>query len=597
MPKKHHKSTFTKPASTAHHTLAFSGCRDRQNDRFRSHASSSESPSVNDLIDHLRRTQVSNAPSEDGPRSTFRVVAPRSVHPSLRNLLEVPETPPPRPRPDARRAGVGGRRMRRTAGPPPPESWLLGNYSLDSLEGNSMADIGAAEREKIIYRLDRLPGATFPPRHTLLHLVLKSMAVHWAWHLEYDGQFLALLPSHIKGLLLSYVSIHARDQPLQGMMHGLSPLFEKRRPDDGDNRTEGDLYQENDLEISRLDLSGAVGRWMTWKQLSSELFVSAKPSVVQSDMKKPVPFSWEDELDNGSSNTGDDTRLPKMLTQGLRFENLRYLSLAHPNPAATDWNSLINLLSRISTITYLSLAHWPVPTVTPNAINARVRHPGQRSLTFAYSGTDTYSSFENNWAEAAGIMRRLSRVTYCLKWLDLEGCGDWIPALNWDGVGPDGEAYVTGPEWNGSWRDIEFIRLGPGWLPHLDDGELSPLPSSARSTYPSSSSIVSSSSPALPRSLVSSIHVPSVDVDVSPTQSTDSDLPWDVELERIKYRREKELERYREAVQAAKAVQQRVLQTRKAGKGKWVHFSFGLEGLDEDVLGRLLGKEYRSLFP
>ena len=84
----------------------------------------------------------------------------------------------------------------------------------------------------------------------------------------------------------------------------------------------------------------------------------------------------------------------------------------------------------------------------------------------------------------------------------------------------------------------------------------------------------------------------------SPDESTDSDaLPWDVEVERVKYRREKELERYQEAVQAAKAVQQRVQRARKAGKGKWVHFSFGLEGLEEGVLRRLLGKEYLSLLP
>ncbi|GAB1205048.1 hypothetical protein APSETT445_003715 [Aspergillus pseudonomiae] len=571
-------STFTKPASTAHHTLASSGPRD---DRFRS--SANEQPSVNDLISHLRRTQVSSSPSDDGTRTTFRTVAPRSVHPSLRNLLEIPETPPPRPRPDARRAGVGGRRVRRTAGPPPPESWLLGNYSHENPEGTGI-EAGAAETERIIYRLDRLPGTTFPRRTTLLHMLLKSMALHWAWHLEYDGEFLALLPSHIKVLLLSYISIHARDQPLRGMMHGLRPLIEKHRSE------ADDISQDNDLEISRLDLSGALGRWITWKQLSTELLVSVKPSAMQHTMKKPIPASWDDEMNDDDSPTiTGDTLLPKGLTQRLRFENLRYLSLAHPIPSATDWNSLINLLSRLSTITHLSLAHWPVPTVTPNAINASVRNPAQRSLTFAYGGTDAYSSFENNWAEAAGILRRLSRATYCLKWLDLEGCGDWVPALNWDGVGPDGEAYIAGPEWNGSWRDIEFVRLGPGWLPHIDDSELLPLPPSGQHGAGSSSHASPSS---VPRSLAFSMHAP------SPDQPTDSDdLPWDVEVERVKYRREKELERYREAVKAAKAVQQRVQRTRKAGKGKWVHFSFGLEGLEDDVLRQLLGKEYLSLLP
>lgn len=76
-----------------------------------------------------------------------------------------------------------------------------------------------------------------------------------------------------------------------------------------------------------------------------------------------------------------------------------------------------------------------------------------------------------------------------------------------------------------------------------------------------------------------------------------SDLPWDVEVERIKYRRGKELERFRETVQAAKEVQQWVLRLRREGKGKWVQFSFGLEGIEEDGLKKLFGKEWVGVLP
>ncbi|KAJ0426925.1 hypothetical protein BJY00DRAFT_297858 [Aspergillus carlsbadensis] len=534
--EKHHRNTFARPISTPHHTLATSGPH-AENDRFRSSAASPsrEQPSVNDLINHLRRTQVS-ASATDANRSPSRHIAPRSVHPSLRNLLELPETPPPRPRPDAR------------PGPPPPESWLSGNSAADNREES---ELDAAEMTK-----------EFPAKSSFLHALLKSMAMHWSWHIAYDGQFLALLPTHIK--------------PLQGQMRGLKPLFENVEIDGPEEVVTADR------EVTHLDLSGAIGRWMSLKRLLTELLRSKKADPTQIDAPDSVPSSWDEELEaRADTGSGSRSTISKSI-QSLRFENLQYLSLAHPNPASVNWNSLIHLLSRLSTITHLSLAHWPVPTITPHALNASIRHPTHRSLTFSYGGTDSYSATENNWAESAGILRKLSRVTYCLKWLDLEGCGDWIPALNWEGVGPQGEAYSTGPEWNGSWRDIEWIRLGPGWLPQLDGSD---IPTPASIPQPN------------PRSLASSIHAAPSPSRITtpgepPSNPTSSIETWDVEVERHRYRLGKELERFRESVRAAKAVQRKVLQTRKEGRGKWVQFSFGLDGLEESVLETLLGPEF-----
>jgi hypothetical protein len=467
--------------------------------------------------------------------------------------------------------------LRRTAGPPPPESWLSGNSAADNEEES---ELDAAEMTKIIYRLERLPGKEFPAKSSFLHALLKSMAMHWAWHIAYDGQFLALLPTHIKVLLLSYIGYYAKDQPLQGLMRGLKPLFENVESDGSEQ------VAAADREVTHLDLSGAIGRWMSLKQLPREVLLPKKPVPVQIDAPGSVPSSWDEELEEGV-DTSSSTRstIPKSV-QGLRFENLQYLSLAHPNPASVNWNSLIHLLSRLSTITHLSLAHWPVPTITPHALNASIRHPTHRSLTFSYGGTDSYSAIENNWAESAGILRKLSRVTYCLKWLDLEGCGGWIPALNWEGVGPQGEAYTTGPEWNGSWRDIEWIRLGPGWLPQLNESDIPMTALTSTSTHPSNS-----------RSLASSIHAaPSPSHIATPgeisSNLTGSSESWDVEVERRKYRLGKELERFRESIRSAKAVQRRVLQSRKEGRGKWAQFSFGLEGLEESLLETLLGPEF-----
>ncbi|KAL5333240.1 hypothetical protein BJX70DRAFT_392342 [Aspergillus crustosus] len=562
---KHHKNTFAKPISTPHHSLASSSLRSSQNDPFRAPATAApaEQPSVNDLINHLRRTQVSPS-SPDGNRIP-QYVTPRTVHPSLRNLLDIPETPPPRPRPDARRTGIVGRRLRRTAGPPPPASWLSDD----------------TETGRVIYRLERLPGTKFPSERSF-----------WAWHVAYDGQFLGLLPTHIKMLLLSYVGYYARDQPLAGLVRGLKPLFVNTGSPDGSGH---DRATESDAEVTHLDLSGAVGRWISLKQLSTELFLQKKKTLAETDATNSVPQSWEDDYEENPDPSSNNT-IPKAL-QPLRFQNLQHLSLAHPHPASASWTSLINLLSRLSTITHLSLAHWPVPTSTPNALNAKIR-PSQGGPGISYSGTDAYAALENNWAEAASILRRLARVTYCLKWLDLEGCGDWIPALHWEAQAATGGRRTFGPEWNGAWRDIEYIRLGPGWLPDLDEeNDLVTFTSIPTGIPPAPSSTPQS------RALTFSIHAPPprtmADLptrEAQPPTEPKSLQTWDVEVERRKYRRAKELVNYRDSIRAAKAVQRRILQTRKDGRGKWVNFSFGLEGLEEDLLVRMLGEGLRREF-
>lgn len=605
MPKKRQKTTFSKPINTPHHTIASSSSDHRQNARSSPLTSSTtDQPSVNDLINHLRRTQVSST----GTRlNQPNFVTPRSVHPSLRNVLEVPDTPPPRPRPNARRIEVGGRRLRRAPGPPPPDSWLAGSSnSRDEDDLLSSPRVTAAYPErKIFYRLDRLPGATFPAQNGLLHSVLKAMALNWTWHVDYDGQFLGFLPSHIKIMLLSYIAIYARGQPLGRLMRGLAPLFQNAT-DIGNEDQGGDhLYQDIDLGISRLDLGGAIGHWITFKQLTKELVMPQKQgsASTQRNGKDAIPSSWEEEYENETEFApGPEIALPKSPSKGLRFENLRFLSLAHPNPANASWKSLIDLVSHLSTLTHLSLAYWPVPTFTPNAMNARVRHPTQSSLSFAYSATDSYSALENNWAGAASVLRMLSRVTYCLKWLDLEGCEDWIPALNYTHEESSSEEGVAssrsvGPEWNGSWRNIEHVRLGPGYLPQVD-GIL--RPPSQRKT-----SISRTSSPPLPslsrqfssRSLAWSIHAPSASSHEDDSSSSDQDLPWVVEEERVKYRQSKELERFRDTVNAAVAAQKHIQAIRRQGRGKWVHFSLGLEDLKVEELCLLLGQDYKNVFP
>ncbi|KAJ5899667.1 hypothetical protein N7495_004411 [Penicillium taxi] len=430
MPKKHRNPFLTRPSGSAHHSLTSN------------HGESSytsETRSVNDLITHLRRTQITSSPEhQNSHSSSFN--ATRSLPPALRNVLELPETLPPRPR-DARRTQIGGRPRRPPPGPPPPDSWGV-------RASENVLTQPELEEGKVIYRLDRLPGCAFPGEQSILHQILKSMSKNWAFHLEYDGNFLSQIPVHIKVLLLSYIAAYGIEQNLKDRMVGLKPLFlseaemNAMNAEDEDEVDEPDeaavkSFKKNkpDDSIMRLDLGHAIGYWISIKQLTNELLISNKTENLEDE----PPSSWDESL--------YEERIPKSIRPRLRFKNIRYLSLAHPNSLNANWKSLLHIMPHLSTITHLSLAWWP----TPN------RH-----------GSTRKPQTENEWAEAASTLRLLSRVTYCLKWLDLEGCSSWFSALTWSGSGSNGASYPRGscgPEWNGSWRDIDTINLSPGWEP------------------------------------------------------------------------------------------------------------------------------------
>ncbi|QSS61218.1 tafazzin, conserved protein [Histoplasma capsulatum] len=525
MPKKHSKSTTSKPHSTVHPSLT-----SRASSQTKSSDSGTKNwQSVNDLIYHLRRTQVSR---HDGVAASLPRLAPRSVHPSIRNLLELPETLPPRARPGT--PAVGERRVRRTPGPVAPPSWLLSNdvpNNQDSEDRYNVTNGGT--------RLRRLPGIPFPVEGSLQHMILKSMAINWDFHLLFDGVFLSELPTSMKQLLLSYVSTYTDHASMEVGMHGLKPLF----LDSSD-----DSIIESHPDITRLDLSSCLGHWMTFKQLVREIKGTDRhesPFQTRKNEDTALP-SWDEEMRTTISLN------PTQLSQ-QRFSNLKFLSLANPNPREARWSSLLNLLSHLSTITHLSLAFWPIPTVTPNSLTASVGHPKFNSLSFAYGGTDMYSAFENNWVEAAGVLRRFSKTTYCLKWLDLEGCSDWIPALSWNGIDLEGNFHAAaGPEWTGAWRGLEWLGIGPGWFPDISDVEGSYL------IYERDKTLLR-------------------DIE---TGRRDSSSPGIAGIE-DKRARIRERDEYRKLIERAVEVKKQVHAIRRAGGGKWLEISLGLENEDE----------------
>lgn len=248
-------------------------------------------------------------------------------------------------------------------------------------------------------------------------------------------------------------------------------------------------------DIQFLDLTGLLNEGFTLKDLEKSLQRSSPGAAVTSNMaglslspskrqdRTPteVADSWEDEADSSSPPV-----LPATLTVPI-FPNLTRLSLGHPGHAAS-WTDLLSVSPNLKTLTHLSLAYWPRPSTTPNAATTSMV---ARHATVSLGGSHFYSDLDDDWHEAANILRRLSLNTYCLKWLDLEGC-TWLKALTWDlpsnaapyanaGIMSGTDEWVRpasspGPDWNAAWRQIEYVNLFQGWIPS-DTKSLQNMPS------------------------------------------------------------------------------------------------------------------------
>jgi hypothetical protein len=202
-------------------------------------------------------------------------------------------------------------------------------------------------------------------------MILKSMALNWIWHIDYDGVYLAELPSRLKMLLLSYIAVYSRKLPLNRCMDGIQHLFPQA--------PHGVVVSE-DSEITRLDLSGALGRWLNFKQTIRDLILRHKMDGSERSLalQDAVPSSWNEDPQSKPAP------LPQ-LKYSLRFENLRFLSLANPDSRNASWATLLHLLSHISTLTHLSLAYWPVSTLASRVEKTPIR----RSIRSSSSSSNT----------------------------------------------------------------------------------------------------------------------------------------------------------------------------------------------------------------
>lgn len=374
---------------------------------------------MNELLAGLRRAQISSEPREIASTN-----AAPSLPPTIRSILNIPDTPVPQPRRRQRTDAAGGRLP---AGPAPPRSWLensgyAGRASLGGLQTSIYAPKARTGSERLFPEsLDHLPGIS--RISGLVGLCLKKMAMNWEFHRVYDQHYLASLPTPLREALLSFLAVYG---PEEGIGYDeLSVILSP--PNDQEMESE---FAGND-DFQRLDLSGSIGRSITFKQLQTILTPPAGP--------EEVGESWEESMLSPKSSL-----IAKIPT-------LTQLSLSHP-PESISWTKLLSIAKHIPTLTHLSLAYWPTPCLTPNSKTAKMS--SGHGSTVSYGGTNFYShSLDNDWSEATSILRRLSKLLYNLVYIDLDGCTAWAPALRFI------QPASSGIDWVKNWGKVREIQL------------------------------------------------------------------------------------------------------------------------------------------
>ncbi|KAK4178196.1 hypothetical protein QBC36DRAFT_110251 [Triangularia setosa] len=441
MPKKRHQKQYSKPQSTAPASLSSSTAASRHNSH---HDDQQQNRSVNELLAGLRRAGLRDGGSSSQVRPLDAFVQP-TVPPAIRQILQLPETPAPRPRRPVR-VDATGRRL--PPGPAPPRSWVSrpvgsGLYS----DPRMLIEFGGAQN----YAQRPLPGMHLPAKGSLMDLVLRRFAETWDWQVEYCQYVLYELPTRVRAALLAYIGLYSEKgvmlQDLKAIL--LPPPLVEHGDEDGHDEEEGQreflhpsIVNE---DFSRLDLSWSLGRSLKIRELSDFLFPPQAATVVSTVDPKE---SWD---------APDDEPAPEPSILPILLPNLTHLSLALDPAHAhnVSWRHLLSFATHLPNLTHLSLAFWPEPSLTPNAkLATMVTAQGQ---VVQYGATGPYShSLDNDWTEAIMVLNRLSKSLYRLEYLDLTGCGLWASVL-WSKSDHD---MV---DWAGAWGKVERIVMYAGY--------------------------------------------------------------------------------------------------------------------------------------
>lgn len=415
MPKKRAPLQHIKPTTPVHPSLSASVIPPRSAD--------ATGNSVNELLQRHRLSGNSIKLPVGFERSQTNI---STVPPSWNALPHGAPTP---------RRGI----HRRPAGPPPPNSWLDGSANRPTRARFTKTQ-SQAGRQGYSTSLKMLPDLHVPPEGSLVYQTLKALAKRWNWHARYDRYHLATIPVRYKEILIGLI----RCSGLNGThIADLKILFSDEAQLENAPGTD---------ELTHLDLSHSIGQGLSLKELKD--YIIKKPigsaKLDSENVGRDVPDVWEDS---------SPLEIPQQPV--LRFPFLTHLSLS--NPINPSWKQLLDIASHLATITHLSLAYWPAPSLTPNSKTAYRETPRGN---VDYSPTNYYShSIDNDWSEAAAILKRLSKATYCLKWLDLTGCRGCVCAMQYSSRNDDNRGGNGTLGWTKSWRGLQYIKVGQGWIP------------------------------------------------------------------------------------------------------------------------------------
>ena len=384
------------------------------------------------------------------PAESQSIAGVPSVPPAIRRILQLPETPPPAPRRPLRFAPNG---TRLPPGPPPPHSWLSSRSAFSNESSRAGGSHGPAVEG---FQRHFLPGAYLPSHGSLVELTLRELASDWDFQRSYNHFYLYTLSSRLRTALITHLGIwHAGGVSLADLKAILLPAPEIEAGLEG-GETTGDQedFEDSDSlpppssmneDIFHLDLTGSIGRSINLRELTHLLFPPESDVGEDGNLQE----SWDAPSSPGA--------VPRPL-----LPNLTHLSLAiaPQHASSVSWRQLLSFSSHLHTLTHLSLAYWPEPTLTPNARFTSVLSAQGRSIQ--YGGTSLYShSLDDDWSEAALILRRLAKKLYRLEYLDLTGCSAWFPALM-------AVADHDTVDWVGDWGKISTLLLYPGYTPGGD---------------------------------------------------------------------------------------------------------------------------------
>jgi len=371
-----------------------------------------------------------------------------SVPPVLGSLIGLPVSQPPQ-RSNGARLGT----RPRVPGPAAPESWsrrssLNTLLTLRARRRSTTVGFEKRSRPDILLRFETLTGSNTGPRHgspALLHLALKVAAQHWDLFDREDLPALTELPIRLRLRLLSYLGYFG--PPIDIV------TFE--------------ALTKSDQPIRCLDLAGLIGHGSLSMQRLTKSLKAAKTESTNIAAVQPIADSWDSE-DAIAPALGPSPSIS-------RFDDLTHLCISHPPPNVL-WKDLLSLSKQIPKLTHLSLAYWPRPTLTPNLATTTVTSTHMPDLSAG--GSHLYSGIDRDYTEPASLLRQLSGNLLRLKWLDLEGCGDWMPALG--ELGELGIENAARPEDNfgtsltkttvsmifvDHWKNLEYLNCAQGWLP------------------------------------------------------------------------------------------------------------------------------------